>query len=219
MKRTLTISLIVAIIAILGLTAAFIRHNQHRGIPATLPSSTPVATTSATPSVPTKPLSDPLPNALSRITKKPFGIYITPATSPVQPEKFQGYHTGSDMETTLAEQANPIPVSAACDGKLLMKKYATGYGGVAVESCMLDNQPVTIIYGHLYIDSVKPAVGDTMTAGEQFAILGKAYSQQTDGEREHLHFGIHQGTSVNILGYVQKQSDLSGWLNPADYLQ
>jgi hypothetical protein len=32
------------------------------------------------------------------LQKKPFGIYITPENSPVQPENFTGYHTGIDVE-------------------------------------------------------------------------------------------------------------------------
>jgi len=40
----------------------------------------------------------PVNQFFARITKKPFGVYITPETSPVQPEKFTGYHTGVDVE-------------------------------------------------------------------------------------------------------------------------
>src|SRR3989338_10346295 len=40
----------------------------------------------------------PLDNSSERVTKKPFGKYITPADSPVQPERFSGYHTGADFE-------------------------------------------------------------------------------------------------------------------------
>jgi murein DD-endopeptidase MepM/ murein hydrolase activator NlpD len=208
----------------LGLTAGIIhKHKQPKTVSTSSQIVAQSLTTQTTPATSTttssKPLTDPLPNALSRITKKNFGIYITPATSPVQPERFIGYHTGDDLETTAAEQAGTVPVVAACGGKLLVKEYASGYGGVAVESCTIHGEAVTIIYGHLYIDSITPTVGDTLTAGEHFANLGQGYTTQTDGEREHLHFGIHIGTTVNILGYVQKESDLSGWLDPATYLQ
>ncbi|KKQ38871.1 MAG: Exopolysaccharide biosynthesis protein, sugar transferase domain protein [Candidatus Moranbacteria bacterium GW2011_GWC2_37_73] len=43
---------------------------------------------------------DPLDNALSRITKKPFGIYVNPKNSPVNPERFTGYHSAVDLEAT-----------------------------------------------------------------------------------------------------------------------
>ncbi|PIX90274.1 MAG: hypothetical protein COZ29_00885, partial [Candidatus Moranbacteria bacterium CG_4_10_14_3_um_filter_45_9] len=41
----------------------------------------------------------PLDRASERVTKKPFGILIKKATSPVQQERFSGYHTGTDFET------------------------------------------------------------------------------------------------------------------------
>src|SRR5579863_6635904 len=44
-------------------------------------------------------LTEPISGGLSRVTKKPFGIYVTPQNSPVQPEKFTGFHTGIDFET------------------------------------------------------------------------------------------------------------------------
>ena len=41
-----------------------------------------------------KTFTNPISNPLERIIKKPFGIKINPANSPVQPERFSGYHTG-----------------------------------------------------------------------------------------------------------------------------
>lgn len=169
--------------------------------------------------VETTTLSFPLSNALGRITKKPFGISITKQNSPVQPERFSGYHTGVDFETTPDEQKTDVIIHAICDGKLLMKKWATGYGGVAVQSCVLNGEAVTIIYGHLRLSSIKEKVGDTLKAGQTFALLGNGYSTETDGERKHLHLGIHLGSSVNILGYVQSKSALSQWLDAKAYLR
>ncbi len=184
--------------------------NQNPYIAGTTSSSTTV-------SLPTV-LSWPISRATERVTKKPFGIYITPKTSPVQPEKFQGYHTGTDFETFADEQESDVEISAACDGTLLVARYASGYGGVMVQSCTIDNQPVTIIYGHIRLSSITKKVGDVVKAGDKLAVLGTGYSSETDGERKHLHFGIHKGTSVVITGYVQKQSDLSSWLNAMDYM-
>jgi len=155
----------------------------------------------------------------ARITKKPFGIYITSQNSPVQPEKFTGYHTGVDFETTTAEANIDISVPAFCDGKLLLKEYASGYGGVAVESCVLNSQTVTVIYGHLKLASIMPAIGQTLKKGDLLGVLGKGYSTETDGERKHLHLGIHLGPTINILGYVQSQSALFAWLDPAQFLK
>jgi murein DD-endopeptidase MepM/ murein hydrolase activator NlpD len=164
-------------------------------------------------------LAEPLGNALARVTKKPFGIYITPRSSPVQPERFQGYHTGVDFETYPNEQNVDVPVAAVCDGTLLTKKWASGYGGVAVQSCVLDSQPVTVIYGHLRLSSITAKTGTAVKAGDKIAVLGTGYSSETDGERKHLHLGIHRGAAINLLGYVQRQSDLSGWLDAQKYLK
>jgi murein DD-endopeptidase MepM/ murein hydrolase activator NlpD len=165
-------------------------------------------------STPTSGFIAPLDRASERVTKKPFGIYITPETSPVQPERFQGYHTGTDFEIFPEELNVDVPVRAVCDGKLLVARTASGYGGVVVESCQLNNQPITVIYGHLNITSVKFKVGDQIKAGDILAYLGAAYSSQTDGERKHLHLAFHKGGGVNILGYVQNKADLSGWVDP-----
>ncbi len=161
---------------------------------------------------------DPIDNALARITKKPFGKHITPKTSPVQPERFQGYHTGADLEIIAEEQNVDVPVKALCDGKLLVARYASGYGGVAVESCVLDKQSVAVIYGHIRLSSIKVKVGDQLKAGDFLAKLGKGYGSETDGERKHLHLGIHRGANINVLGYVAAKSQLSAWLDPIIYL-
>jgi len=155
----------------------------------------------------------PLDRAAERVTKKPFGIYITPKTSPVQPERFQGYHTGTDFEIFPEELNADVTVHAICTGKIAVKRTASGYGGVLVQACQLDNQPITVIYGHLKLTSISKNVGDSLNVGDPIGILGKAYSAETDGERKHLHLGIHKGSTINILGYVQSKSQLSGWID------
>jgi murein DD-endopeptidase MepM/ murein hydrolase activator NlpD len=160
-------------------------------------------------------LSLPIDNALSRITKKPFGIYITPKTSPVQPEKFTGYHTGTDFETFASEADSVVSVKAAAVGKVIYRKWVSGYGGVMIQSAEINGQPVTILYGHLALDSITVQVGDSLTIGETIGHLGKGYSHDTDGERKHLHLGIHKGGQVVLLGYVTKPGDLSQWLDAA----
>ncbi|MDD5290486.1 MAG: M23 family metallopeptidase, partial [Patescibacteria group bacterium] len=134
------------------------------------------------------------------------------------PEKFSGYHTGVDLETTPAEQNIDVPIFAVCSGQLLLKEWASGYGGVAVQKCEINNQTVTVIYGHLKLASIQTKINQELAAGEQIGVLGQGYSTETDGERKHLHLGIHLGATINILGYVQKESELSQWLDPAKYL-
>jgi len=160
----------------------------------------------------------PLDRAGERVTKKPFGIFITPQNSPVQPEKFRGYHTGADFEIFPEELNLDVPVRAVCPGRLKVKKYADGYGGVVVESCSLDGQLITVVYGHLRLASVDLAVGSDLKAGDVIGVLGNAYSSETSGERKHLHLGFHKGSGMNILGYVQNQSELSGWIDPCLYV-
>ena len=161
---------------------------------------------------------DPLSRAAERITKKTLGQYITPQNSPVQPEKFQGYHTGTDFEIFPEEADAAVSVRAVCSGKLLLKEFASGYGGVAVESCDLEGNPITVIYGHLKLTSIDLKNGSDLKAGDVIGVLGKGYSSETDGERKHLHLGFCKGSSVNIRGYVSSVSQLSGWLDPCVYI-
>jgi murein DD-endopeptidase MepM/ murein hydrolase activator NlpD len=158
-------------------------------------------------------IAEPIKDAKTRVTKKPFGLKVSPTNSPVKPEKFSGYHTGVDFETTAAEKNSAVPVYAFCDGSLLVKKWASGYGGVAVEKCRLNGQDVTVVYGHLKLSSISAKIGAKLMAGGQIAILGKGYSVETDGERKHLHLGVHKGTAINILGYVNNKAALKDWLD------
>ena len=154
----------------------------------------------------------PIADAVNRITKKPFGLYVTPQNSPVQPERFTGFHSGTDFETTTAEQNTDVPFYAICAGKILAKRFASGYGGVLVQSCTINSQAVTIVYGHVSLTSIKKNIGDDLAQEEKIGSLGHS-PDETDGERKHLHLGIHLGTDINIKGYVNEQSDLSGWLD------
>lgn len=158
---------------------------------------------------------DPLFKVSQRITKKPFGIKISPTDSPVSPERFSGYHTGVDYEIFDDEKEKEVPVFAICGGKLLQKKNAGGYGGVVVQECLLDDAPVTVVYGHIALSSVIRTVGDYIDPGEQIAALGAGFSPDTDNERKHLHLGVHKGLQVDIRGYVESPSELQGWI---DYL-
>jgi hypothetical protein len=160
----------------------------------------------------------PLDRAQERVTKKPFGIYIDLKNSPVQPERFSGYHTGTDFEIFPEELEAKVYVRAICGGKLILKKTATGYGGVVVQSCNLDNQPITIVYGHLKLSSVAKNIGDDLKIGETIGQLGAAYSPETDGERKHLHLSLHKGSAVNIRGYVQTENELNAWIDTCLYV-
>ncbi len=174
---------------------------------------------STTTSVKLAEVMEPISGALGRVSKKPFGIKISPQDSPVKPEKFSGYHTGVDFETTMAEQDTEVPVYALCSGQLLLKKYATGYGGVVVQSCHINKEDVTIVYGHLRLSSISAKINQEIKMGEQLGFLGRGFSAETDGERKHLHLSIHRGSGINILGYVRDQVDLEAWINIIDLIK
>lgn len=153
-----------------------------------------------------------------RITKKPFGMYITPEDSPVQPERFSGYHTGADFEVLPGENEKTISFSAICDGKAIFKDRVNGYGGVFVQQCSLDSTQVTVLYGHISIASISFVVGDVLRKGDPIGYLGSSFSEETGGERAHLHLGIHKGDTVDFRGYVAEKTLLVQWIDPVHFL-
>lgn len=160
----------------------------------------------------------PIDRPAERLTKKPFGIYITPKTSPIQPERFTGFHTGVDFETFADEADTDVKITASCTGMVRVRQRVSGYGGVLIQDCVLAGGKVTILYGHLNIDSITVKVGETLSQSGFIGNLGKGYSTQTDGERKHLHLSIHKGTAIDYKGYVSTEAALVGWLNPQSYL-
>jgi glucose/arabinose dehydrogenase len=161
--------------------------------------------------------SAPMDEATGRITRKTFGMFITPETSPVKSDKFRGFHTGVDWEIFPEELEKDVPVKAVCPGTFKLKKMASGYGGVAVQECELSGETVTVIYGHLNLQSVKALPGDKIKAGEVVGLLGAHESPETDGARKHLHLAIHQGKNIELLGYVGASEKLSAWIDPCLY--
>ncbi len=156
-------------------------------------------------------LADPVADFKARVTKKPFGIYVTPQNSPIQPEHFTGYHTGADAE--YQDVTTDVPVYAVADGKVVLSEYASGYGGVFMIEIQLNGAPHTVLYGHIRPSSL-PKVGTNVTKGEKLAVLGTGYSTETDGERRHLHFAVLSNNRLDIRGYVQSKAELSGWIDP-----
>ncbi len=158
-------------------------------------------------------LNAPLKQAEERITKKPFGIKISPENSPISPERFSGYHTGVDYEIFEDEENVYMQVFAICSGKLLKKERVSGYGGVLIQECEFEGQLATVLYGHIELNSVKQNPGDYVSLGDLLALLGEAFSKDTDGERKHLHIGIHKGVIIDVRGYVQNESELKNWID------
>ena len=150
----------------------------------------------------------------NRITKKPYGIFITPQTSPVQPDKFTGFHNAVDIE--YGDVSFDVPVRAITNGKIILSKYASGYGGVIVIRHEINNQSLVALYGHLNPEKMLPE-GTNVTLGQKIGILGDGYTHETDGARKHLHFSImpyNPEDKLDIRGYVNTKEDLSKWIDP-----
>lgn len=155
----------------------------------------------------------PISNPKERITKKQFGTKVSPTDSPVQPEQFNGYHNGVDFEILPGEENSPILVTALCGGNLKAKMNASGYGGVVTQNCQLNNEQITVIYGHLELASVVAGTNNYLSPGDPIGRLGKGNSPDTDGQRKHLHLGIRKGLSSDIRGYVATEGELLNWID------
>ncbi|MDD3887874.1 MAG: M23 family metallopeptidase [Patescibacteria group bacterium] len=161
----------------------------------------------------------PIQNFTTNQTKKTFGQFITAQNSPVQPERFYGFHTGVDIEINSDQINQDVPVLAVEDSEVVYLGFVAGYGGVIILQGQIDNQPATFLYGHIKLSSVSLSVGDQVARGQQIAVLGNEYSDETDGERKHLHFAIHKGSSIELRGYVSNQSELDSWYNPNEIIK
>lgn len=161
---------------------------------------------------------------ISHISRRPtplsFGMHVTPEQdeNPIDPpERFVGYHVAVDFEVTAEELDQEVPVYAVCSGNVTLSGFAEGYGGVLVQLCDLDGEPVTVIYGHLTIEGL-PKRGSSLKAGQKFATLGAARSHDTDNNRKHLHFGIRRGAVSDIRGYVQTEREVNQYIDPRSLL-
>jgi len=166
-------------------------------------------------------LAWPLPDAGSRPTPLHFGLYVTPDPdeNPIDPpERFTGYHAATDFEVYRGEAKKDVPVYAICGGKIIFSGHSEGYGGLITQHCSIKGEPVTVIYGHLTVDSLVDA--DTLAGtGQTIGILGTGRSSETDGNRKHLHLGIVKGHGGGVAGYVQNESELDGYIDPMSVLR
>jgi len=147
------------------------------------------------------------------ISRKPFGILVSPENSPISPEKFTGYHTGTDFEIAVEDLNKDVSVFAVCSGDVESVEKISGYGGVMVQKCILNNEDIRVIYGHINIDKISIKEGEYLPSGKEFVILADNASELSSGERKHLHLGIWKGTKIDVRGYVQDESELSEWID------
>lgn len=158
--------------------------------------------------------AEPIAEFEKRITKKPFGIHITPETSPVPHDRFAGYHTGVDVE--YEDVVADVPVRAIADGEVIVSTFASGYGGVVVLRHNMFGEEILGLYGHLDPASLASR-GKEMKKSDVLGILGEGYTKETDGVRKHLHFAILRQNSVDLRGYVKDINDLTQWYDPLSF--
>jgi len=156
----------------------------------------------------------PIDGFYERIAKKPFGIYITPQTSPVQPDRFRGYHTGVDVE--YEDVIEEMPVKAIAKGMVVFSQTAGGYGGVMVIRHNIKDQSLFALYGHLDPKSMLPPRTE-VSKGQVIGVLGEGKTEETDGARKHLHFAILKKNSLDIRGYVLNKEELDDWYDPVEF--
>ncbi len=156
----------------------------------------------------------PIANYTTARTKKIFGQYIPDDGS----DRFSGYHTGDDIE--VPDPATEIPVYVLKGGTVVVKQSVSGYGGVVIIEFTYNDVVYHALYGHLDLNSVTARVGDAVVGGTVVGNLGDDHSEETDGERKHLHFGIYPYTGTELYaGYVNDDATLSSWVNPGDFLR
>jgi len=146
---------------------------------------------------------------MKRITKKKFGDYVDKDSSPIQPEKFEGFHTGVDYEFDDIDV--DVPVYAVSDGVVVFKKWVSGYGGTVVVESLIDNRKVYLLYGHLLLESITN--NEVVLKGDRLGILGHGYSYETDNARKHLHLAISK-EKLDLRGYVIDKEELTDWIDP-----
>src|SRR3989344_287784 len=127
----------------------------------------------------------------------------------------EGFHVADDIEYTDADAQ--VPVFAIADGIVQRGDWVRGYGGVMVIKHDIEEKTYTAIYGHLDQGSIQIADGEEVSRGQQVAYLGEGETEETDGERTHLHFALYEGTEQRIQGYEPSPENLENWLNPHDF--
>lgn len=158
----------------------------------------------------------PISDFVGRIKIKSYGTLVKPGDEKKEicGAAFSGYHTGDDLETIAAEANKAVAIKSIAAGTVRESGSVSGYGGLVVIEHNLAGRVVTAYYGHLNLNSVKLKTGQKVTAGEVIGNLGQGCSAQTGFERKHLHFAIHQGSAIDVRGYVPTLNLLAAWADP-----
>jgi len=122
------------------------------------------------------------------------------------------------LEVSKDEEKRDVPVFAVSDGRITFAGEVSGYGGLILLDVTDDSH--TALYGHVKLSGLKVKAGDSVKAGQELAYLGDAFSDDTGGERKHLHFGIYNGKEVYYRGYEKSEAAVQRkWVDPKLYLK
>lgn len=155
-----------------------------------------------------------------RLTIRPYGQQVgaTDNQGFTCGDPFTGIHNADDLEALSGEIGATVPVYAIASGTIKMAEPVAGYGGLVVIEHIINGKMITSYYGHVALDS-NYTIGKHVNAGEQIAKLGEDCSADTSNERKHLHFSIREGSSIDVRGYIESETELSEWLNPKQFLE
>lgn len=112
----------------------------------------------------------------------------------------KGFQTNSDPGHNGVDLTNATiigqPVYAARDGKVTAIDEVAGIGQRIVIEHMVDGKMLSTVYGNLMLGSVTVAIGDSVTAGQPIAKVGRG----GEGDSAHLHFEVWDGSPVGNRG-------------------
>ncbi|HRH32011.1 MAG TPA: M23 family metallopeptidase [bacterium] len=146
----------------------------------------------------------PVADYAARKTTRPFGVYVK--------DRVRGYHTGDDIE--YADVLGSVPVFAIMEGDVVKAQNMEGHGGYV----LIDHGDVRAVYSHLDIATVSVKPGDHVVRGQKLGELAADHSEASGGDRKHLHFAVYEGNDIRYKGFETKQSSLSKWLDPTQFL-
>ena len=87
---------------------------------------------------------------------------------------------------------------AVQDGTVKFAGPATGFGWWVYINHNIGGQQYTSIYGHVPVNSISVRAGDTVTRGQQIALVGN----EGTSLGYHLHFELWKGDRATLLDPV-----------------
>lgn len=142
----------------------------------------------------------PVPDGKYRLAS-PYGIRVHPILGTKK------MHEGMDF-SAIPKGSLSVPILAAADGTVKQTGPVDGFGQwVTIEHNIKGTVYVTV-YGHVQVNSQTVKPGDTVTAGQQIALMG------TEGNSTgvHLHFEVWIGSYRGATG---ASTDPAPWLESA----